>query len=104
MGNIKENQPLVMWRADTKQWRAIQVQCPDGLHTKDSDGKSMYENTHFRTPEEAWERLREESSAWLKLSIRSMKQLESKINMAKEEVIMAGKAVVAVTECMKNME
>jgi len=97
--NPECGQPLVMWRADTEQWKAVQVQCPQGLYPhQDADGQKIYENTHFTTPEKAWERLERESMAWLSLRTDDVARLEQKLAALKNEVVEAGKAVVAVHE------
>lgn len=96
-------QPLVMWRADTKKWRAIQVECSDGLYLeKDADGVDIYENTHFKTAEEAWESLERESMAWLKGSTKELKRLKSSIEIVKDEIAEAAEKVVLVRERMNK--
>ncbi len=51
---------LVMWRADKKQMKPVEVQCPDGLYPAlDADGEKIWENTHFKTRAECMECLRE---------------------------------------------
>ena len=62
-----QDQRLVMWRADTAPWKAVEVECPDGLWpNSDADGETIFENTHFETQAEAEKHLRAEAKAGLK--------------------------------------
>lgn len=98
---MNTEQGKVMWRADTDEWRAIQVVCPDGLYPhSDIDGKKIYENTHFETPEQAWRCLSDECNAWLQLTINRLNNLEKRIETTRAEVVEASKAVVVVRKRM----
>ncbi len=92
----------IMWRADTAEWRAIQVQCPDGLHPhEDIDGHKIFSNTHFDTPEKAWDHLNAESMAWLSMSSMHVENAEKELLKVKDKFISAGRAVALVHERLR---
>lgn len=90
-------EPIVMWFSNTSIWQVEQVFCPDGLWpNRDSRGNQIFDNTHFKTPEEAHKELQIEVDAWLSFSVSAVKSLELQLAAAKESVNDAAKAVVAV--------
>ncbi len=47
-----------MWKTDHSEFAPIEVECETPEHPhRDADGERIYENTHFLTIEEAWERM-----------------------------------------------
>jgi len=72
---------LVMWRADTTLWKAVEVECHNGLLPYlDCDGKAIFDTTHFQTQEEAEKRLRSEAKAGLQITA-------SRLECARDDVL-----------------
>jgi len=81
---------LVMWRADKKQMRPVEVQCPDGLYpAKDSDGETIWDNTHFKTYSESLQRLREDAQVGVRWAGEDVVEARRRLAEAYEK---AGKA------------
>ena len=57
-----------------------------GYPHRDIDGHEMYENTHFKTKEEAWETLMAERYAGVELSSYSVEAREQDLRNAKEHL------------------
>lgn len=59
-----------MYRADTTKWEVVEVECPNGTDypNDDADGHRIYENTHFKTAQEALGQLRSEATAGVRLA------------------------------------
>jgi len=88
------SEPLIMYRADNDEWRVIQVECPNGLHpANDADGKTIYENTHFKTSKEAWKRLQREAQAWLSLALGNQRRIKGDLEEANDNIIKASTAL-----------
>jgi hypothetical protein len=81
---------LVMWRADKKQMKPVEVQCPDGLYpASDSDGEKIWENTHFKTRAECLERLRGDAAIGVRWAGEDVAEMRKRLAEACEK---AGKA------------
>jgi len=94
--------PLVMWRADTEQLRAVRVECPDGLHpNKDADGHNIYENTHYATEAEAWAHLRTHVEIGVKCAGEAIERLERELTKAQ---IRAGVAACEFAKVFDGMK
>ena len=75
-----------MWRADTKQWKAVMVDCPKGLYPNDdADGCPIFDNTHYTTAKEAWDSLEAEASAHVTMAARSVEYKRDELARANEE-------------------
>ena len=60
---------MKMWKVTIKAPAPIEVECPKPCYPNvDSDGDTIYSNTHFPDEGEAWERLIAESDAWIEMS------------------------------------
>ena len=80
----------VMWRADDDLWDVVEVECPNGLFPHhDADGKRIFDNTHFRTREEALVKLLAEADAFVSLSVDRLRRAEREVADAKEKVVTA---------------
>lgn len=77
---------LVMWRADTSLWKAVMVECPRGLYPNhDADNIKIFDNTHFKTAAEAWEKLEGEASAWVTMAARNVESRKADLARANQE-------------------
>jgi hypothetical protein len=81
-------------RADTKQWKAVLVECPDGgsFPEQDADGEVIYSNTHFETEAQAWRRLEKEVLAGVSLAGSAVVEAEAALQRARERAAYATKA------------
>lgn len=77
---MSESKDLHLWRSDQELCRAVLVHCPDGEYpAKDADGHSIYENTHFKNEDDAWDCL--------------IQNADARVNLAGHFVIRAEKAL-----------
>jgi hypothetical protein len=96
---IEENMSdvLVMWRADKKQLKPVEVQCPDGLYpASDSDGEKIYENTHFKTRAECLERLRGDAAIGVRWAGEEVALMRAHLTVACEKAGRAAEIFAAV--------
>lgn len=66
----------------------VGVECAvRGYPNYDADGKQQYENTHFDTEEECWNKLEVEAKAGVSLDARSVKQIRSQLHGAEQALV-----------------
>ena len=96
---------LMMWRADNTLWRPVHVVCPHGLYpSRDAEGHSIYENTHFFEKSEAWNKLLSESEAWVKLTGKDVLNAEKTLRKTKDIAAQAAKAFSLVRDGIEEGE
>jgi hypothetical protein len=88
---------LVMWRADKKQMKPVEVQCPDGLYpASDSDGEKIWENTHFNTRDECLKRLREDAAIGVRWAGEDVARVRQQLVEACEKAAKTAEIFAAV--------
>lgn len=60
-----------LWKVDTTKCEVRAVMGAN-FPERDSEGTTIYTNTHFRTPEEAWDRLLANAEAGVRLAARAV--------------------------------
>jgi len=91
---------MKLWRADTKQLKPVLVVCPHGGYpADDADGISIYNNTHFSTEAEAWDRLKAEADAGVSLAASDISEARSRLDKAH---LRAANAVVKFARVRDN--
>ena len=84
------------WRADDSHPMPVQIECENrGYPHADADGQTQYENTHFDSEDEAWEKCRESAEAYVVLTARSVRQAEEQLANAREDAAKAVKFMKA---------
>lgn len=92
-------EPVVMWRADTEQWRAMPVSCPNGGYPNDDvDGCQIFTNTHFATESDAWSKLDKEIRAYVAHCGSCVERAEQDLLVRKSEAAAAAKAFAKYSE------
>ncbi len=77
---------------DTDSGTIVTVECAKRGHPhRDELGNTQYDNTHFDTPDEAWEKLIREAKAGLSINTSSVSNLRE--NLAKAEKRLADSAI-----------
>ena len=66
----------------------IEVECPKGRYPAcDADGETIFDNTHFDTEAEAWERLAGDAAAGLSMTTGHVVDLRTRLAKAEREVV-----------------
>lgn len=78
--------PKTVYYADTEALRPVPTTIePRG--DRDEAGRTVYENTHFRTEREAWERLIAEATAGVKLGGSAVERQRSILAEAETQLV-----------------
>ena len=79
-------QKIVMWRGSDGMTEPVKVECPDGLYpNNDADGMQIFENTHFRTEESAWQNIEDCILAGISLSGSAVEYAQSQLRQAERQ-------------------
>jgi hypothetical protein len=84
-----------------KRWRAndvhpVEVECEQrGYPYPCSDGEIQYENTHFDTEDEAWEKAQCNAEAYVSLAGSAVRDAEARLAKAREQAGDAAKFMKA---------
>ena len=62
----------------------------------DADGRKMYDNSHFRTEDEAWKRTRDNARAWQSLEASAYRQAQATLAKVVQQLADAAARVVDV--------
>jgi len=74
------------------------VECAEvGYPNSDARGRVQYDNTHFDTEDEAWERLVSDAAAWVSLTGDDVQHARSILRHAEEKAGRAAEHFAAVT-------
>lgn len=87
-----------LYKVDCTQWTVRKVQgssWPD----KDSEGDSIFVNTHFRYPKDAWEKLEREAIAYVELAGNAVREAREKVIQYERN---AANACVALETVKRN--
>jgi len=77
---------LQLWRADETEIKL--VGCPNGgWPNNDSDGEKIFENTHFKTPDAAWDKVQREIEARIELTLSAINETEKRMEKLKDELV-----------------
>lgn len=91
-----------MWRADTKQLRAVRVACPNGLYpAKDADGEKIFVNTHYSTESEAWNHLRVHTEISVRWAAEAIEKAQRDLSAAQ---VRAGEAAIEFAKVMEGLK
>jgi hypothetical protein len=69
---------------------------------KDSEGDTIYENTHFATKVECWESIRQNTVAWVSLAGSRVAQAKAGLRAAEVEAANAAECFAAVRDGMRS--
>jgi len=77
---------MKVYRGSDGDVEPVVMECEKfGYPNKTNTGEVMWDNTHFRTPGEAWKRILESVEAGVSLAKRSVKQAEEELDRARKE-------------------
>lgn len=81
------------------------VECErPGYPNKDAQGRVMYENSHFRTEEEAWHSLLKNAEAGLRLCASALEDAQERVRQETERTAAAGLRLAKVMEAHKDWQ
>ena len=96
---------MKLWRAECNDIRPVLVECPSTCRTMigctDSDGVTIFINTHFDTEDQAWDNLVSDAKAWVRLAGRDIKEAKSRLARARKG---AGDAAERYVEVQRGVE
>ena len=72
-----------LWKADTNRWEVRAVQ-GESHPERDSEGETIYSNTHFQAPGEAWDRLLANADAGVKMGARAVESARLSLREAEQ--------------------
>ena len=87
---------MKLYRYDTKTASVIQTE-GEGWPHADTDGRTIYDNTHFKTEREAWDYMLRDAEAGLRLDADKVHRL--RIELAKAESQAATSAIEWAAIC-----
>lgn len=87
---------MKLYRYDTKTASVIQTE-GEGWLDADTDGNTIYENTHFKTEREAWDYMLRDAEAGVKLDADNVHR--RRIELAKAEAQAATSAIEWAAVC-----
>ncbi len=90
--------PRTLYRADFERWTVREVQGTTWPE-KDSDGVAIFDNTHFRQPAEAWEKLEREATGYVELAGNAVREAREKLAQYERN---AANACVALETVKRN--
>ena len=77
---------MKVWRGTDGDNEPVEMECDVfGYPEATTSGEIMYENTHFRTKEEAWESIRASCEAGMNLIAGSIKRCEAQLAALHED-------------------
>lgn len=84
-----------LWFADHEAHRPRLVTCEstESLE-RDSEGRTIYVNTHFATEAEAWEKVLAEVRAWQRLAASDVRDCRARAEQAEKRLVEAAMARV----------
>jgi len=96
-------EPVVMWRGGDGMTKPVKVSCPDGLWPEyDSDGVQIFENTHFKTEDQAWKSIEESVLAGISLAGREVEFREKQLAESKDWAAQAAKDFALFRTNLRN--
>ncbi len=88
---------LKLWRADRTEIKL--VECPNGEWPHyDAEHQKIYGNTHFKTPEEAWEKILRNTEARVQLTLCAIAETEKTLNKLNNDLVDASIDVMKAKE------
>jgi hypothetical protein len=79
---------LKLWRAEVSECSIRLVNCPKGRWpASDEQGFTVYDNTHFDTPSQAWDKVEREYAASTEITIRDINQAEKHLGELKDRLV-----------------
>jgi hypothetical protein len=86
------------WRGSYGDDAPVEFQCEEfGWPHKTTTGEQMYENTHFRTIEEAWDNLKKNAEAQVYLSGQTVNQARYRLAEAEKHAANAAARYARIT-------
>lgn len=81
---------MILYRVDESGVRPVAVECDKPMFPfSDADGKTIYDNTHFASEDDAWEAQRRDVLAEVELAGRAVQHARAALSAAEAE---AGRA------------
>ena len=74
---------MKLFKIDTNYWTVREVD-GEGWPTKDSEGDTCFDNTHFPEKRQAVEKLEREAAAWVELTARDVADAKQSLASAEE--------------------
>ncbi|WP_376956440.1 hypothetical protein ABNQ39_00305 (plasmid) [Azospirillum sp. A26] len=94
-----------MFKAVYGSPRPVTVECEVPAYPNaDADGCTIYENTHFLSEAEAWERVLAEHDAGLSLEARRVKNLRAELEAAEKSTATAAILATEAREAFRQWE
>lgn len=87
------------WFADAVACKPVEYEADVfGFPNRTKDGEKQYENTHFRTEKEAWDRLMSETESGVMVFGRNVADHEEALRRAKDSAAHAARKFSAVRD------
>ena len=77
-----------LYRYDTASATVIETE-GDGWPGHDADGVQIFDNTHFKTKREAWDKMLRDAEAGVSLTARSVRDMRDKLTKAEADAATA---------------
>jgi hypothetical protein len=88
---------MKLHKVDTGAWTVREVE-GEPWPGSDSDGERVWDNTHFPTAEQAWERLELEAVAFVEISARTVTRLRGELTARERDAADAAIALEQVRQ------
>lgn len=91
---------MKLWKVDSRLWTVREVE-GEPWPGKDAEGDACYDNTHFRDPDAAWERLAAEVDAYARMVADDLVQARTTLRKREQA---AADALVALQQVRAQRE
>ena len=82
--------------------KPIAVECENfGYPNVDADGETMYENSHFKTEDEAWQAVLSLSNAFIETDTRNVKEKRKMLTEAEQQLV---NSAIRLSDTRKNWQ
>ena len=79
---------LQLWRSDEAEIKL--VKCPDGgWPANDENHHRIYQNTHWKNPEDAWDKTERELASRIELTLDNINRAAKHLNKLKDDLVEA---------------
>lgn len=90
---------MKMWKYDFDASDVREVDCPNGTWpAKDGEGHRIFENTHFKTEDEAWDHLEAERNAAISLDTSARRNARAVLDRLTTSLADHAEGLVTVRE------
>ena len=88
-----------LYKVDCERWTVREV-TGTGWPESDSEGATIFDNTHFRIASDAWQKLEREAIAYVELAGNAVREAREKLTQYERN---AANACVALETARRNM-